>query len=83
MRRGQCGGRTESESAVGSDLLGTLEEVCGTCPPQREAGCLSAHFHPSLVERNPWVLKPWQFWAVLLMAGQVPRTLESSQVAKQ
>ena len=36
---------------------GPSEEVCGTClglGPQREAGNLSTHFHPSLVEWCPW-----------------------------
>lgn len=36
------------------------EEVCAMCPrrvPQREAGYLSVHFHPSLVEGCAWGVK--------------------------
>lgn len=47
--------------------------------PRREAGYLSTHSHPSLVERCAWVVYPLaaHFRAALSMVGQAPRTLEN------
>lgn len=53
---------------------------------QREPQCLFIYPDPvpPCLRDAPGVLNPWHFGAALLvMAGQVPRTLENSRVEKQ
>lgn len=99
VRRGQGpGGRkaptTESEQATlwAQFYWGPSEGVYGMCLkliPQMEAPCqaghLSTHFHPSLVEGCPWGVKSLEFpgCSTYALHKKNPQALGNPQVEKQ